>query len=89
MPPIDVLILTQDYCGFCEEARAVFQRLTREFPLSIAILDINSPEGQELAARGGVLFPPGVFIGGEPFCYGRPSEQKIRREMERRLSRSP
>lgn len=84
MRALDVLILTQDNCGFCEEARNLFQRLSQEFPLSIAMVDMNSQEGQELAVQGGVMFPPGIFIGGEPFCYGRPSERKIRREIERR-----
>lgn len=85
MPALDVLILTQDNCGFCEKAKMLFARLTREFPLSVSTLAIESPEGQALAERGGVLFPPGIFIDAEPFCYGRPSEGKIRREIERRL----
>lgn len=84
MPTLDVLILTQENCGFCEEARNLFRRLAGEFPLSIAMVEMSSSEGQELAMRGGVMFPPGIFIGGEPFCYGRPSERKIRREIERR-----
>jgi hypothetical protein len=84
MSAMDVLILTQDNCGFCEDAKMLFQQLAREFPLSVAMLDINSPEGQERALGGGILFPPGIFIGGEPFCYGRPSERKIRREIESR-----
>lgn len=86
MPGVDVLILTQDNCGFCDDAKDLFQRLEREFPLSVRMMDINSPEGRELAASGGVLFPPGILIGGEPFSYGRPSERKIRKEIERRLS---
>jgi thiol-disulfide isomerase/thioredoxin len=81
---LDVLILTQDNCGFCDDAKLLFQRLAREFPLSVAMLDINSPEGQKLAVQGGILFPPGIFIHGEPFCYGRPSERKIRREIDTR-----
>lgn len=33
--------------------------------------DMNSSEGQEMAERGGVMFPPGVFLDEEPFSYGR------------------
>lgn len=87
MPQLDVLILTQENCGFCEEAKLLFQRLAREFPLSLTVLDLNSPEGQDLALRGGVLFPPGIFIHGEAICYGRPSERRLRREVEDRLGR--
>jgi hypothetical protein len=30
------------------------------------------------------VFPPAVFLGGEPFSYGRVSERKLRRELDRR-----
>ncbi|KUM25610.1 hypothetical protein AU467_25935 [Mesorhizobium loti] len=86
MPGIDVLILTQDNCGFCDDAKNLFNQLAREFPMSVTMMDINSPEGQERAIAGGVLFPPGIFIGGEPFSYGRPSERKVRKEIEKRIS---
>lgn len=82
MCEISVLILTQDNCAFCESAKDLFRDLARDFPLSVVILDMNSVEGQELALRAGMPFPPCIFINGEPFCYGRPSERKIRRELE-------
>ena len=80
-----VLILTQEHCGFCEQAKEVFDRLSVEYGFSFSTLNVGSPEGQTLAMRGGVLFPPGIFLDGEPFSYGRPSERKLRREIERRL----
>ena len=80
-----VLILTQEHCGFCEQAKEVLDRLSVEYGFSFSTLDLATPEGQTLAMRGGVLFPPGIFLDGEPFSYGRPSERKLRREIERRL----
>jgi glutaredoxin len=80
-----VLLLTQENCGFCAQAKEILDRLSGEYQLSVTTLDLNSPEGQALAMRGGVLFPPGIFIDGEPFSYGRPSERKLRREIEGRL----
>jgi glutaredoxin len=82
---MEVLLLTQENCGFCAQAKEILDRLSGEYQLSVTTLDLNSPEGQALAMRGGVLFPPGIFIDGEPFSYGRPSERKLRREIERRL----
>jgi glutaredoxin len=82
---MEVLLLTQENCGFCAQAREILDRLSGEYQLSVTTLDLNSPEGQVLAMRGGVLFPPGIFIDGEPFSYGRSSERKLRREIERRL----
>lgn len=80
-----ILLLTQEHCGFCEQARDILDRLSREYWLSFATLDVGSPEGQRLAVQGGLLFPPGLYIDGEPFSYGRPSERKLRRELDRRL----
>ncbi len=82
---MEVLLLTQENCGFCAQAKEILDRLSGEYQLSVTTLDLNSPEGQALAMGGGVLFPPGIFINGEPFSYGRPSERKLRREIERRL----
>ncbi len=84
---MEVLLLTQEHCGFCTQAMELLDRLSGEYELSVTTLDVNSPEGQALAVRGGVLFPPGIFLNGEPFSYGRPSERKLRRELERRLKR--
>jgi hypothetical protein len=59
----------------------------------VTSLDIDSDEGRRLAADRGVLFPPGILLDREAFSYGRPSEKKLRRELERRasggLARSP
>ncbi len=83
---MDVVLLTQENCSFCSDAKAVLGRLAREFPLAVSTVDLSTHAGQELAERGGILFPPGIFIDGEPFAYGRPSERALRREFARRLA---
>ncbi len=81
---VDVTLLTQENCAFCDQAREVLGRLSAEYPISVSVLDLDTPEGQALGERGGVMFPPGIFVDGEPFSYGRPSEKKLRREFDRR-----
>ncbi len=81
---MDVVVLTQENCAFCELAKEILARLAAEYPLTVATLDLGSPEGQALALRDGVLFPPGIFLDGAAFSYGRPSERKLRRELDRR-----
>lgn len=82
---ITILLITQEHCGFCEQAKDILDRLSREYWLSVSTLDMGSLEGQRQASRGGLLFPPGVLIDGVPFSYGRLSERKLRRELDRRL----
>jgi thiol-disulfide isomerase/thioredoxin len=80
-----ILLLTQEHCGFCEQAQDILQRLSQEYWLSVSTLDMASPEGQRLAIQGGLLFPPGILIDGKPFSYGRLSERKLRRELDRQM----
>lgn len=83
--PMEVLLLTEENCAYCQQAKETLDRLAAEYDLSISAIDLRSPEGQDLAARGGVMFPPGILIDGQAFSYGRLSERKFRREVERRL----
>ena len=82
---MNVLLLTQKQCGFCTQAKEILDRLALEYGFSVSTLDVSSPEGEALAVRSGILFPPGIFLDGEPFSYGRPSERRLRREIEQRL----
>jgi hypothetical protein len=81
---MQVLLLTQEHCSLCEQAKTVLDRLAADYPLQVAVLDVASPEGRELATREQLPFPPGVFLDDEPFCYGRLSERKLRRELDQR-----
>ena len=82
---MNVLLLTQKQCGFCTQAKEILDRLAPEYGFSVSTLDVSSPEGEALAVRSGILFPPGIFLDGEAFSYGRPSERRLRGEIERRL----
>lgn len=82
---IEVLLLTQDRCDFCDHAREVLERLAEEYPLRLSVCELESPRGQKLAAEGGILFAPGIFLDGEPFSHGRPSKRRLRRELARRI----
>ena len=82
---VEVTLLTQDACGFCDDAKELLDRLAGEFPIAVTELDLRSAAGERLAVAGGMMFPPGIFVDGEPFGYGRPSERRLRRELERKL----
>ncbi len=83
--PIQITLLTRADCTFCEQAKEMLARLAREYPITVAPVDLETPEGERLALRSGVLFPPGLFLDGAPFSYGRVSERKLRRALESRL----
>ena len=82
---VEVTLLTQDACGFCDDAKEVLARLAGELPIAVTEVDLRTAAGERLAAESGIIFPPGILVDGEPFGYGRPSERKLRRELERRV----
>jgi len=85
---VEVVLLTQEHCSLCEHAKQVLDGLAAEYALRTTVVDLAAAEGRALAADGGILFPPGVFLDGEPFSYGRLSERKLRRELDRRRQSS-
>ena len=52
---MNVLLLTQEHCRFCTQAKEILDRLAVEYGLSISTLDLGSPEGEALAVRSGLL----------------------------------
>jgi glutaredoxin len=81
-----IVLLTKADCELCEQAKETLSRLAGELALTVEVLDVTSPRGQQLAQQGGIAFPPGVLVDGEPFSYGRLSERKLRRALAKRLA---
>ncbi len=83
---IEVTLLTQPDCRFCELAEEVLTRLGADHPLTVRHVELDSEDGRALAAHHGVLFAPGVLLDGEMFSYGRLSERRLRRHLTRRAT---
>ncbi len=83
---MEVVLLTQEHCAFCDDAKRMLDRLTADYDLTVREVDLGSPEGEALARDAGVLFPPGIVVDGDPVSYGRPSERRVRREFDRRAA---
>lgn len=79
--PVEITLLTQNSCTFCEDAKQVLNRLGREFAIRVREIDLAGDEGRRLALAGGLLFAPGVLVDGRSFSYGRLSERKLRRTL--------
>jgi glutaredoxin len=82
--PARVALLVQENCVLCEQAKQVLTRVASDFPIVVEEIDLGSHEGRRLAQRGGVMFAPGVFVDDQMFGFGRLSEKKLRRLLQRR-----
>ena len=78
-----ITLLTQADCGYCEHAKTVLARVGADHPLEVTEIDITGEEGRALAGRAGVVFAPGLLVDGRPFGYGRISERRLRRTLQR------
>lgn len=82
MSAIPVTLLTTEGCHYCAHAREVLARLGQEWPLDVQDVSLHSPEGARWALRDGIGFPPGIYVNGRLFGYGRLSEGKLRKHLE-------
>lgn len=80
--PVEITLLTQHDCGFCDHAKGILGQLGRTYPLRVTEVDLASAEGRRLARTAGVLFAPGLLVNGAPFSHGRLSERKLRRTLD-------
>ncbi|MFX1821322.1 hypothetical protein PV768_16200 [Pseudarthrobacter sp. CC4] len=85
---IKLILLTQADCTWCSDSRQLLASLSREFPLSIDEVDLNSGQGSRLAAAHRLLFAPGLIADGRLIAHGRLSGRALRRDLAR-LSPTP
>ena len=62
-----ITVLSKLYCHFSEDAKATVARLASELGFEVAVVDLSTTEGQQLAIGAGVLFPPGILMDAIPF----------------------
>lgn len=79
----DVILLTQDDCPWCEQAKGALDRLEGDLVGEIREVDLRSDEGRRLAEEHRVLFAPGVICNDQLVVYGRVSERALRRRLAR------
>jgi hypothetical protein len=84
---VHITVLGAPNCELCEQARSVLARVARDHAIAVEELSTEADAGRKLMIEHRMAFPPGVFIEGEPFSYGRLSERKLRRELARRTQR--
>ena len=84
MRTIEVVLVTAEDCHFCAHAKHSLVRLAERYPLAVSEISWTSEEGRRLAERDGILFPPGIYLNGAFFGYGRLSEGKLQKWLRER-----
>jgi hypothetical protein len=86
--PVPIVVLTQPACRLCDVAKDILARLGEHYRLSVTEISLDTEAGRRLAGQAVVMFAPGVLVDGQPFSYGRLSERKLRRLLDRRITSS-
>jgi glutaredoxin len=83
MSMVKVTLLTAPGCELCEHAKKVLAGVSADYDIEVFVLSDESAEGSALLVQHLVPFPPGLLLDGKLFSYGRLSERRLRRELER------
>ncbi|MEC4688526.1 MAG: glutaredoxin [Nitrospirota bacterium] len=73
----NVTLLVSPTCSACPSAKSLFKQLRVKYSFSYREVDINSPDGQELAERHAVRAVPATIINGRLTFVGVPSRQSV------------
>ena len=84
MREIEILLLTAKACHFCDHAKQVLSRLAERHLLTVSEIPWTSEEGRQLAEWDGIAFPPGIYLDGSFFGYGRLSEGRLQKWLRER-----
>lgn len=75
----EVTLYTRAECHLCDEAKAVLERVRRERPFGLEIVDVDSDPG--LVSQFGLEVPV-VLIGGRKRFKYRVDEERLRKLLE-------
>ncbi len=73
----NITLLVSPTCSACPSAKSLFKELRVKYSFSYREVDINSPDGQELAERHAVRAVPATIINGRLTFVGVPSRQSV------------
>jgi hypothetical protein len=83
MTRVKVTVVTAPACALCDHAEHVLARVAQDYELTVEKVSVEAERGRHLMIEHKIAFPPAVLLDDRAFSYGRLSERKLRRELER------
>lgn len=77
----NVVLLVSSTCGACPSAKSLFKEMRVKHSFSYREVDINSPDGQELAERHSIRAVPATIINGRLTFIGVPTRQSVEKAL--------
>jgi hypothetical protein len=89
MPNAMITLVHAPACHFCDDAQKSLAELSELFPITVELVGVESPEGEELVGEYRPAMFPLVLLDGELFSVGRLPRRKLRALLEKRTVGSP
>lgn len=81
----NITLLYSPTCGACPSAKSLWKELRVKYSFSYREVDINSPDGQELADRHSIRAVPATIIDGRLTFIGVPSRQSAEKALQLKM----
>lgn len=80
---IKIQIVTSSGCECCEDIKTYIKDVQKDFPsLRVEIINMTTPEGQELVQKHNILSAPGIIINGQLEFSGETKEEDLRKKLK-------
>ncbi len=77
----NVTLLYSPSCSACPAAKRVFKAMKVKHSFSYREIDINTPDGQELAERHSIRAVPATLINGRLVFIGVPPKESVEKAL--------
>lgn len=81
----NITLLYSQTCGACPSAKSLWKELRVKYSFNYREVDINSPDGQELAERHSIRAVPATIIDGRLTFIGVPSRQSAEKALQLKM----
>ena len=77
----NITLLVSPSCSACPSAKKLFKEMRVKYSFSYREIDINTPDGQELAERHSIRATPATIINGRLTFIGVPPRQSVEKAL--------
>jgi len=77
----NITLLVSPSCSACPSAKQLFKEMRVKYSFSYREIDINTPDGQELAERHSIRATPATIINGRLTFIGVPPRQSVEKAL--------
>jgi glutaredoxin len=77
MPNTMITLVHAPACHFCADAQEALAELGRQFPITVELVEAESPDGAALVEEHRPAMFPLVLVDGEFFSTGRLPRRKL------------